>query len=255
MPEQITISIAAGGDDADARAFRSAFGDILDILDALTKEQLGSAEAAKWRIIRLEKKSPPQITIECRQNVRIARDFLYGLGEIQQRSSRPFPTRAMKAVRRLGRRIERREIDSITLVSPGINPISPTAHIARNAEAALTEKYYVVPSSVDGKLDVVNVHHRTKFSVFDDLHYREVRCYFPDSLFDAVKKNLSKRVTVIGQVRFDATTDRPISITVEDIEPLDEDEMKPKLFSEMNPINITGDVSSEDYVRRLRDGG
>jgi len=116
----------------------------------------------------------------------------------------------------------------------------------------MREKQYVTPSSVDGKLDVVNVHSRYRFSVFDELHFKEVRCHFPDHLLDAVKGNLGKRVTVIGDVKFDANTDRPISIMVEEIEPLDECDLKPKLFSEMRPINISGDLPSEDYVRRLR---
>jgi hypothetical protein len=255
MSERITITVAAGGDDAEARAFRAVLGDVLDILDALTRDQLGGGIPATWRIVGLEKNSPPQITLECRQNVKVARNFMYGFGELQQRSSRPFPPRAMRAARRLGRRFEKREVDTVTFASPGINPVSPTERIAHNADRALAEKHYVVPSCVDGKLDVVNVHHRTKFSVFDDVNYREVRCYFPDRLFDEVKKNLGKRVSVVGEVRFDAATDRPVSIKVEDIEPLDENEVKPRLFSEMNPIDISGNVPSEEYVRRLRDGG
>jgi len=70
-----------------------------------------------------------------------------------------------------------------------------------------------------------------------------------------VKRYLGKRVTVVGDVKFDAATDRPISIRVEGIEPLDDDPVKPKLFSEMQPIDIPGELSSEEYIRRQRDGG
>src|ERR1700733_15368709 len=106
MGDQITITVAAGGDDADARAFGAVLGDILDILDALTKEQLGGGFKAKWRIVGVAKNSPPSMTLECRENVTVSKKLLYGFGDLQRHPTRPFPVRAMRAARRLGRRIK-----------------------------------------------------------------------------------------------------------------------------------------------------
>jgi hypothetical protein len=255
LSERITISVAAGGDDADARAFAAAMGDILTILESLAREQLGKNEPVVWRIVALAKMSPPSITLECRQNVAVARRFYAGLGGQPDQPANSFPPRAMRAARRLAGRMKRQQVDSIVVASPGLGFIAPTQKMFENAATTIVNKYYSIPSSVDGKLDVVNVHSRAKFSVFDDTHYREVRCHFSDSIFEKVRKNLGKRVTVIGNVRFDSATDRPVSITVEEIEPIDEDPIKPRCFSEMRPIDITGGLSSEDYVRQLRDGG
>lgn len=254
MSERITITVAAGGDDAEARAFSAALQDILDILDSLVADQLGKGQAVTWRIVAMSKSSPPKITLECRRNVAVAKRFVAGWNELQKAPANPFPPRAMRATRRLGRRMTRGQLDSVVVESPGIGSVVPTPQIAENADRALSAKYYTIPSSVEGKLDIVNVRTRQKFSVFDDTYTRETRCTFPQDMLDEVKRNLGKRVLVVGNVKHDAATDRPISIAVESIEPIDDDPVKPLLFSEMQAINLIGDSTSDEHVRRLRDG-
>ena len=253
MAERITITVAAGGDDAEARAFGAALKDILDILESLE-------EKAVWRIVAMEKRSPPSMTIESRRDAGIGKRLVSGLQKLEGEVANPFPPRAMRAVRRLASRLRDRRLDSVILntnptpTSEGMS-VAPTARMYDYVTRAMAAKNYSVPSSIDGKLDVVNIHVRPRFSIFDDIGMQEVRCHFPDRLLDEVRKSLGKRVTVVGDVKFSAETDRPISIRVDEIIPLEDETVKPKLFSEMHAIDMTGDLSSEEYIRRLRDGG
>lgn len=101
-------------------------------------------------------------------------------------------------------------------------------------------------------MDIVNVHTTAKFSIFDDVDHREIRCKFPDELLEAVKRNIGKRIIAAGIVKYRANDDLPVSIQVETIESLDD--APPLLFSEMSPIDLAGAMSSEQYIRQLRDG-
>jgi len=118
----------------------------------------------------------------------------------------------------------------------------------------MSERFYEVPGSVDGTLEIVNVHNRAQFSVFESLGNTEVRCRFPvsDDLLAKVRRNLGKRVTVLGMVRYRTATDAPVSITVEDIYELDGDD-EPLTFERMPVIDLAPGESSEAYIRRMRD--
>jgi hypothetical protein len=254
MAERLTIAVTAGGDGADARAFGAVLGDVLDLLDAIATQRAGREIRINWKIISLQKRSPAKITIANTTAVLTVALLMSGLSAIESGKTQPFSTPGMKIARRLGDRIGR-EASLVVLHAPKsrTREVKLTSDLAINAAVSIQNGFYEMPSSVDGKLDIVNVHNGPKFSIFDDVLGREVRCRFADALLETVKGNLGKRVTAEGIVRFKSATDQPISIRVESIEPL-EDSEAPKLFGEMPAINVSGNVAPEKYIRELRDG-
>jgi len=253
MSERITITIAAGGDDADARAFIAVFQDILEMLDSLARERYRSSVQIAWRIISLEKHSPPRVTLESNSRRKLAAALITGLSAIQTDGRKPFGMATMKIAKRLGERIDSRQVDAITIRS-GRAEFRPTSVLACNAEEVIDAGFYDMPSSVDGKLDIVNVHVGPRFSIFDDVTGREIRCRFPESMLEMVKGNLGKKITASGIVRFNSATDHPTSINVDNLEPLEDNENIPSL-EEMPVIDVTGgDLSPEQFIRNQRDG-
>jgi hypothetical protein len=251
MAERLTINVQTGGVDADARAFSAAFVDILDLLDAIAQEMPGGGVCVTWNIVSLQKHSPAEIVLESNSTKKLARSLISGLSAIQSLGKKPFGLRAMKIARRLGDRIGADEIHTLQL-SCDRKVFVPTADLAANARDLIDRGFYELPSSVDGTLEIVNVHGDPMFSIFDDVSRREIKCRFPSEMFDRVKAGLKKRITAIGVVRFNSATDRPVSIKIESIEELEEAESTPFL-EQMPPIEITGgDTSSEEYVKGLR---
>lgn len=249
MAERLTITVVAGGEDANARAFNAVLDDTLDALEAIARERGGPTD---WRIVALSKNSPPKITLAALSRAGLALTLLNGLAQLEQAAAEPFGREALRAVKRLGDRIGN-GVDAVVFETEGSPAVAPTAAVGRYAGEAIAAGFYYVPGSVDGKLDIVNVHSTTKFSIFDDVDNREVRCAFDPALFDLVKRNIGRRVTAVGDVRYNAGTDLPVSIKVQSLEPL-EGETEALLLSDMPSIDLAPGVASEDYVRRMRDG-
>ena len=67
---------------------------------------------------------------------------------------------------------------------------------------------------------------------------------------EEAKKLLGRRVVVSGRIRY--RSHKPTSIQAEEIHPLRDASELPQL-EDMPPIDITGGLSPEEYVRRLRD--
>ncbi len=174
MTDRITITVSAGGDDADARAFRNALGDVLDMLDALAEEKFGRQSIPEWKIAALEKRSPAKITIENNAKLKLATALIVGLASLQSRGQTSFGLSVTKIAKRFSERATK-ERDLISLEVSGKPKFTPTPDLARRASGVLDKHFYEMPSSVDGKLDIVNVHQGPKFSIFDDISNREMR--------------------------------------------------------------------------------
>jgi hypothetical protein len=251
MAERLTITVAAGGGDEDARAFISAFQDVLDLLDSLAKERYKKPEAIRWKIVSIEKHSPAKVVLENSSRRKIASALVTGLAAIQTDGRKSFGIGSLRIAKRIGERLDSRQIEQLTIKS-GRTEFRTTPELANNAEELIDAGFYEMPSSVDGKLDIVNVHVGPKFSIFDEVFSREVKCRFPEGMLEIVKASLGKRVTASGLVRFNSASDQPISIVVEELEPLEEDGSALTL-EEMPVIDVTGDESPEQFIRNQRD--
>lgn len=249
--DRLTITVSAGGDDADVRAFNAVLRDTLDTLDALAFEKTeGAIPNLRWRIVEMTKKSPPTITIENSAGLALAIFFLAGMKQLEEAPSQPFAPRAMRPASRLAGRVGV-TVDKVVFSAPNAEPVSPTQAVAIHAKAAMNAKFYWVETSLEGRIEIVNIHGKPKFSIFDHDGI-EIKCRFKDDMFDKVKQYINHRVIVSGRVKYKNETDVPLSIAASEIESLDEGD-PPKAFSELPVIDVTGGVPSDIFVRRMRD--
>lgn len=80
------------------------------------------------------------------------------------------------------------------------------------------------------------------------------QCVFPAGKEREFRSALGRKVRATGELTYPAGSDFPRSIKVETVEILPEDDELPSL-SDLRGIapGITGDLSSEEFVRMLRD--
>jgi len=110
--------------------------------------------------------------------------------------------------------------------------------------------------SMEGMLEQINLHlGANTFHIYPEIGPRKVTCHFPSALYDDAVSAVGRRVEVFGTLRYRARADFPNAIAVTQIEaypPLDElpdwEDLRGRA------PDATGGLSSEAFVRGLRDG-
>lgn len=215
-----------------------------------------------YRIINLQRSSPATVTLEaCTKKPDLdLREIVHA--EISD------------TMKRLGsgEEIRGRErfylVDSIKhFVDPvGSKRLSLLNISIDNNVVYLDEKFkarvdiYVAPeefsrSYFTGMLDAINIHGASRiFYMYPLVGPNRIQCIFPDSLLDKAKKSLGARVKVTGQFIYKLNSPYPHSAEVEEIDPFPPEHELPS-FGDLLGIehDLTGGLSSEDYVRAIRD--
>lgn len=112
-------------------------------------------------------------------------------------------------------------------------------------------------STVDGKLEQVNIHDSANtFKIYRSLpNAPSVACKFPPDLLENVRNALGKYVSVRGECFYHSDVSFPYKINVRKMEVLPPSDELPSL-SDLYGIapDATGNESSEQFVRKMRDG-
>lgn len=107
--------------------------------------------------------------------------------------------------------------------------------------------------SVEGRLEAVNFHDANKFTIYPMIGPSKVTCNFSKTLRKKVREALDRRVNVTGILHYKTLEKFPHAIDVDHIEIYPQEEKLPHL-ADLRGIapNATGDFSSVEYVRQLR---
>ena len=106
-------------------------------------------------------------------------------------------------------------------------------------------------------MEALNVHgNLKKFTIYPVAGAKKVDAYFPDRLFDIAISSVKKYLNLSGQLKYKRMAKFPHSIKVEAIEVFPDEEDLPSIM-DIHGIapNATGELSSEEFVRRLRGDG
>ena len=107
---------------------------------------------------------------------------------------------------------------------------------------------------VEGRLEYVNIHgNRNVFRIYPTIGSNKVECTFPTDRLKDARDALDRRIRVYGKLTYLARSSFPSSIEVDRIKMLPEDDELPSLLDLRGTApDITGVLSSEEFVRRLR---
>lgn len=109
---------------------------------------------------------------------------------------------------------------------------------------------------LQGNLEQINLHlGANTFQIFPDVGPKKVACHFPPHLYDDAIFAVGRRVDVFGTLRYRARTNFPHQIEVSNIEvhPRESDLPDWDDLRGRAP-DATGALTSEAFVRELRDG-
>lgn len=109
-------------------------------------------------------------------------------------------------------------------------------------------------TTVEGMLERVNVHDdKNLFTIYPDVGPPRITCRLPERLAEKGIGAIRRRVAVSGVARFRKFAPFPHEIVADDIDVYDVDSELPSFADLLGMApNATGDLSSEDFVRRAR---
>jgi len=154
---------------------------------------------------------------------------------------------AKQVVKRIANRVKKSRPMIVQVIEREPLRITPTAPIKREKH----EKYRAW-SSIEGTLDVISVHGRPFFVLYEHGSTSRVRCTFPDDWTEKIVKLLGKRVIAEGLVYYKHSGEPERLSNPTSIDPV------PEPSSEISALRgavrgMTGDLSTYDYVQRLRE--
>jgi hypothetical protein len=129
-----------------------------------------------------------------------------------------------------------------------------TPKIAHQLEDALAVEDEC-EGSLEGDLDQINVHQGANtFHIYPLIGPNRVTCHFPTKLFDDAVAAVGRRIEVCGTLKYRSRAPFPHQIDVTGIEVLPADNELPDWEDLRGRApDATGELSSEAFVRELRD--
>jgi len=110
--------------------------------------------------------------------------------------------------------------------------------------------------SIEGMLEQINLHHGANvFYIYPEIGPKKVSCHFPVRLYDEAVSAVGRKVEVFGTLHYRIGAAYPHQIAVSQVEAFPpESELPDWEDLRGRAPNATGELSSEAFVRELRDG-
>ena len=229
----------------------------LDLLKISAKDS--GADDTVFQVVKLSHSSP--VTIECEpigENAAVA-CFNSIRKNLNLEETHTLSEPALSSMEKLAdfnpQKIDRVEIQVIGDDIKDKHVYQLDDRFRKTLRAARSNEEKVI-STIDGKLEQINIHnHANTFRIYPVLsHLPSVACKFPDHLLDVVQNALGKFVSVWGECSYRPGAAFPHKIDVREMKILPPSKDLPTL-SDLRGIapGATGDKSSEQFVRELRD--
>jgi hypothetical protein len=225
-------------------------------LDAhLSEDRRGTR---RWMIVEASYNSPLRLRVESKPirgrtpKAQVAKLYVEGVKMIEEGAGAPpyFTPKILKITKRV-LRTKSRTGGGIAISDSDGHVVRSTYHVVRVIDEILRQKPYREHTTLEGKLDAINIHDRMEFNIYDILTDGATKCYFDPDLFSKAYGALGRRVAVTGEATYNRE-DEPISMKVDDIQVVGDRDDLP-FFREGEEIDITGGVDSVEYIRRARD--
>ena len=196
------------------------------------------------RVIRGQEDFGPQV----------ARRFMEGIHTIQTEGVTPalFSPDSIASVNKIVRSLGTNGVPGLNLT--GADRDAELTGSASNKIQALVGVRNKSIGSVEGRLELVSIHTRARrFNVYHAIANKAVRCNLPGDMEEQVIASLGKRVIVSGMVSYNLVGE-PVKVEADRLRVLKEERELPSIADMLGMApDITGDLSTEEYIRQLRD--
>jgi|SRR5262245_918375 len=260
--ERLTIRLGGKDGTVPIGSFLFTMQRALGVLKEIDRELSESGQPElRWRIVAAKMQSPLELTIEGVPRARsqrlhprrVVESYLSGLKVLKQSAIAPpvFTDAALEGTKSLTSLVN----DGLTVLEfrgPGRTKLVADQRLMVNVEDVLKTRYYYEHATLDGRLEVVDIHATPKFSIFHELNDHKTVCDIPAERIEEAISLFGKRVAVRGLVKFNRQG-KALRIKVEDLRRLRDSSELPK-FKDVEGIRFTGGEASTEYMRKLRDG-
>lgn len=214
-------------------AAESAFHDLIKAVSKEVSSQGGNS--VRWQFVDAStngvvrfRVTPLQIGKDAALSVTrtIVDAVASGVAELEEAPERPeyFTDQALDQAARLA--ALRQYVGSLGVRNGKVGS-AITDNFRQHVDSLLGIQYYE-EGSIEGRMEAVNVHDRSRFSVYDVLTGKAVRCSFGDRIaLDQIAGALKKRVVVFGRIAYRANG-LPLSVTAEELGVFPPDEELPR---------------------------
>jgi len=247
-----------------ADAFLAATRDFLDILRDVDRVVSGVDKGTlAWNVQTLEIGSlvagfaPTRRDEKTADYSRTVTDSAFDgmrLLDSEPRVPENFSTASVGRTSRLARRIGRGGVTGMKVVRLDDHRSAPiTLVVADNAKAALSASSSGI-GSVMGRLEMISVHRRPYFNVYDARTRRAVRCDFDrEKDLEQVKAALGRRVLTAGILQRNRVG-QTVRVKLSRLEVIPPEDQLPSVddIVGMAP-DFTGGMSTDEYLEYLRD--
>lgn len=259
----LTIRLT-GREDLTTESLIEAVQDAVLILRSIEGNMAEEGRpASRWRVDAVSLNSPLQMTIseippKGLEPLDPAEPFVRGLRCVNAGAQIPqyFTEHTLRLAKRLVGLLNN-GLSQIEFSTQDEEPVRPTQHLAANVDRILgrAPEFYYEDTELEGRLEVLSVHGTPDFWVYDPLTEQPTKCTFKPEDRERLAEMMKRptRVRVSGKAKFNREH-RPISLEVESFARLRDQEELPQIRDlHRAGINITGGMSSVEYVRRMRD--
>jgi hypothetical protein len=216
--------------------------------------KIGSAEAL------IESRAiAPEVDAE-RISTMVGTNFVNGLEVIDREVQMPpyFSAQDLGRVKAIAGLLRTTGSDGLEAahLNGAATPLSKTIlkQDAASKVTAILKTRFKSIGSVVGKLEVISVHGPPRFNVYDAVTHKAVSCHFEPERLEDIAAALGRRVVVTGVVHRNAHGE-PLKVEKPELRILSSTDEPPSVRDLIGLVpDLTGDLSAEEYVRKLRNG-
>ncbi len=250
-------------DDGQVRlaAFLSELQNLSATLGRLDRDANDGRAASYFRIAELSYNSPARVTIDPHPLPGQPPTGMIVIESLQRISTAltngddlfDLDAELLGDIRNLARPVGT-TVKSATLLFND-NQIDLTPQVVSRVDAALAVDDEC-EGSLQGNLEQINLHlGANTFQIYPDVGPKKVACHFPVRLYDDAVSAVGRKVEVFGTLRYRARTNFPHQIEVTSIDAFPPESDLPDWDDLRGRApDATGGLSSEAFVRELRDG-
>jgi hypothetical protein len=236
--------------------FDQTTSELRQILTSIEEKRFGGISHANWLVDTDRLQITASVNgLSAQELTDVLTDAYQGIQASDTGDDGAFPASFDDATRKTVKRMVSRvkKISPLTKIeSVGQNPL----YILRPEQDTVRrhrKETYSAWSSIDGKLDVISVHHQPSFVIFEHGSQQAVHCTFPDSWMSTVKDYLGLRVITEGYVHYNEKG-LPTSLSEPtSLEKVPDPRQEDILAYRGSMPGISGGLSSYEYVRQLRE--
>lgn len=256
--KKITVQLRGSREDDEhlqLRDFIDHLNAIRAVLNDVEEYTVEGGNKIKYKVIDLKHNSPATVvlqaeSIDATASV-VGSMFVDTLYKIQQGQDPKLPSDLLNSFKDL---VPKRERVSEFLIYTDEVRVEVTPEIRNHVDKMMGEDVIAI-GSVAGKLELLNLHNTHIFRVYPITGPKWIKCFFPKDLLPEVKLAIGKYVNAYGEIKYRGRDLEPYEVRIDKIETLDFDETSPTLL-DLRGIapDATGELSSEEYIRGVRDG-